>query len=841
MLLAAASLCGCMRMYAEEVYLKSFRQAPSVSIPMPVTPVEPSSSAKFDSSSLLSARKAADYFHRIQSQDYTTVSADSTHFLSLTGADGSKAVLHQFTTRLCSPRFLKGKLNLKSNSMAEVFVDGKSVLKKSTSDSLPMLKSVDLTLIPERDVDLEIHILALPSDASAPTFSLSFSTSADDETIDLVATPDVARHFSINTTTLGERLVSTSISDDGKYILLNFSNTFGEGDVQYYSQLRLTDTGKIISTTLPGNARWMPGSDRLFFTERSADSQNLYTLSVPDMTRMLLAENIPAKASEITWAPDATWFIYPKSVDGKKDTGVMRRITDPDDRIPGNRNREYLMRYDLKSGISSPLTFGGVSTQLQDISSDSRKVLYMSVRETPQNHPFYAADFIQLDVATMQTDTLVRATGNMMGAVYSPDRGKILLWGGPNEFDGVGRNAGTHEYANDFDIQLYLYDIASKNITPLTKDFNPSVEGRPVWNSADGNIYFRVSEGFLSSVYTLNPSSGKISRLPLNLDYTRNFSIGRNEAKYLSACGMSYNYVGRGELLNLKTHKTTLLADPLARDINTLTLGDYSNWKFTASDGTEIDGEVILPPDFDSSRKYPLIVYYYAGTTPSIRGMHSPYAAQLFASYGYVVYVINPSGTIGYGQEFSARHVNAWGERTADDIIEGVKKFCESHPYVDSKKIGCIGASYGGFMTQLLQTKTDIFAAAVSHAGISNVASYWGEGYWGYSYNSVAAANSYPWTNPEIMNRGSLFNADKIHTPLLLLHGTKDTNVPVGESVQIFNALRILGRDVEFITVEDQNHIISDFNKRKLWHATIMAWFERWLKDDPSWWKSLYD
>ena len=206
-----------------------------------------------------------------------------------------------------------------------------------------------------------------------------------------------------------------------------------------------------------------------------------------------------------------------------------------------------------------------------------------------------------------------------------------------------------------------------------------------------------------------------------------------------------------------------------------------------------------------------------------------------------MVYILNPSGTTGYGQEFSARHVNAWGKRTADDIIEGVKAFVKAHPFVDEKKIGCLGASYGGFMTQYLQTLTDIFACAVSHAGISDVTSYWGEGYWGYSYNSVAAAQSYPWSDPELFTKqGSLFNADKIHTPLLLLHGNADTNVPIGESIQIFNALKILGRDVEFIEVDGSNHVVTDPDKRRVWQNTIMAWFAKYLQDDPSWWNDLY-
>ena len=122
-------------------------------------------------------------------------------------------------------------------------------------------------------------------------------------------------------------------------------------------------------------------------------------------------------------------------------------------------------------------------------------------------------------------------------------------------------------------------------------------------------------------------------------------------------------------------------------------------------------------------------------------------------------------------------------------------------------------------MTQYLQTKTDLFAAAISHAGISDHTSYWGEGYWGYSYSEVSAANSYPWKNPELfVDHSPLFNADKIHTPLLFLHGALDTNVPV----------------------DGQDHHIKDYQKRIQWQNTIFAWFAKWLQDDPTWWNTLY-
>ena len=172
---------------------------------------------------------------------------------------------------------------------------------------------------------------------------------------------------------------------------------------------------------------------------------------------------------------------------------------------------------------------------------------------------------------------------------------------------------------------------------------------------------------------------------------------------------------------------------------------------------------------------------------------------------------------------------------------EGTKKFCEEHPFVNTKKIGCMGASYGGFMTQYLQTKTDIFAAAMSHAGISDITSYWGEGYWGYSYSSLASANSYPWNARDMYTLQSpLFNADKINTPILFLHGTADTNVPIGESIQMFTALKLLGKPTAFVQVEGENHHILDYEKRILWNNTIYAWFAKWLKDQPEWWDALY-
>jgi dipeptidyl aminopeptidase/acylaminoacyl peptidase len=185
--------------------------------------------------------------------------------------------------------------------------------------------------------------------------------------------------------------------------------------------------------------------------------------------------------------------------------------------------------------------------------------------------------------------------------------------------------------------------------------------------------------------------------------------------------------------------------------------------------------------------------------------------------------------------------VNDWGKTSSDEIIQGTRAFLASYPAVDSRRVGCIGASYGGFMTMLLVTETDLYAAAVSHAGISNIASYWGEGNWGYSYGALATADSFPWNRKDIyVDRSPIFHADKVKTPLLLTHGASDTNVPPGESESFYTALKLVGAPVELLTVEGQDHHIVDHAKRMVWSRSILAWFDRWLKSQPAWWNDLY-
>ena len=755
----AVALAGFMTAGASAYVIGGFKGSAPVTLHQPQKPDSVQKENPFSADKLLKSRHFATQWP--ETAGWTTMVPDTAGNLVLVDSKNAPQ-LRTFASHLRAERFAKGKLKLVSSPRADVVLNGDVKISKTTADSVPGEQSADIELLPQQDYSLIVNVLTMPDDPGKPESRLEFVPDKDFEGVKVSS----RYHEVISAEESRKRVVMTE-----------------------------TATGRTVSENIEFSADWMPKSNSLYFTKEGVRDYDLYVMEVPAMRTTRIATAIPDQ--DVTFSPDEKYLFYYDKVDGAKNEGVMRRYTNPDDRIPGDRDRFYICRYDIENGVAVPLTYGGGTTSICDISRDGSKLLYMSQRQTPDKYPFYRVSLVQMDMNTFATDTIINdADGFVSNAIYSPDATRLFVVGGPDAFDRIGANHDPEPIANNFDNQGFIMTLSDRSVKPVTKDFDPSLEGTPVWNAADNRIYFIGERGFFRDLYQLNPNDGKIvMRGKENLQTVRGFSIGDREDRYAAYWGGSFTDDGVACLLNLKNGKSTLVDDPLKEWLGDTQFGKMEPWKFTASDGTVVDGYMCLPPDFDANKKYPLIVYYYGGTSPSNASFYHLYSPQVFASRDYVVYVLNPSGTTGYG----------------------------------------------AFMTQYLLTKTDIFHAAISHAGISNVTSYWGEGFWGYSYNSVAAAKSYPWTDPELFTKqGSLFNADKIHTPLLLLHGTVDTNVPIGESIQLFNALKILGRDVEFITVQDENHIISNFNNKLSWHNTIMAWFAKWLQDAPSWWDELY-
>ena len=725
--------------------------------------------------------------------------------------------------------FAKGKVNVKCESKHKLFIDGNE-------------QGGDFELVPGRH---EVGIKLLHKGDKPDTLRISVES---EQSIEI--NPEGKRYWTNADMMHGERINRVELSSSGKYVRIHKNITYKGGETAGKDIFIDLTTGKEFN--IDGFQYWLPEGDRYLRTYRETEGTWCY-----ETVDLKTGEKTPVgkyrgKGNAYP-TKDLKHFLITieEKVPEEKNKDV-HQILEPDDRQPGWRNRRNYSLYDIETGITTPITKGSRNIYLTPNRDASRFLI--SVREEKlTERPFEFSDLLLLDVASGKVDTLVRHDGFIGSYTFSPDEKYVAVVGSPEAFNGIGNTLPEGVTPSSYEYELFIIDLQTKEVRCLTRDFDPSVSSFQ-WSEQDGMIYALCENHDLKSLYRINPNptpslkerksssfKGEIERVSLSEPYIySSFSLSK-EKPLLAYIGESSMSTDRCWLRDLKTGKERLLCDLNPTRLKDIQLGECRDWNFKAERGDTIYGCYYLPPFFDETKQYPMLVYYYGGCSPVGRYLDSYYNYQEWAAMGYVVYVIQPSGCSGFGQEFSSRHVNAYGDYTADDIVQGTKQFCKEHPFVKTDKIGCMGASYGGFMTMYLQTVTDIFAAAMSHAGISNPASYWGYGYWGYSYSTTSAAHSYPWNNMELYSgHAPLFNADKVHTPILFMHGGADTNVPINESIQMFTALKLLGRECAFITVEGENHHILNYNKRIRWHDSIMAWFARWLQDDPTWWNTMY-
>ena len=624
-----------------------------------------------------------------------SLTVDTAGYLTLDKADKNSKI-YVLKTQIRAERFLKGKLKVTSPVRWEVFIDEVSKqTKDAAEDSISSASSRDiaLTLEPERDYEITIKLLSTAEDKAAPTLKCEFIKDNKFKDIACTLDPNAKKRFSLDNTVYGNRVISVAISPSGKYLLTRYWNNHAAKRSRTYCQLTELKTGKVLLDNARDGMRWMPKSDKLYYTVTALSGNDVITLDPATLNEETLLKGIPEQS--FTWSPNEDFLIYYPREEGEKEQGALRRIVSPADRIPNTRGRSFLAKYNIANGVSERLTYGNHSTYLQDISPDGKFMIYSTSKENITQRPFSLSSLYLVDLETLKVDTLFHDERFLGGASYSPDGKQLLLTASPEAFGGIGKNCGNHPIANDFDTQAFIMDLATRKIQPITKDFNPTVSPLQ-WNRGDGCIYFNTDDGDCKNIYRYSPKNNSFEKLNLETDVTSAFTLSEYNPGIAAYIGQSDHNAGVAYLYDMKKKTSRLLADPLKPILDQIELGKTEPWNFTASDGTVITGKMCLPPNFDPNKKYPMLVYYYGGTTPTTRGISNPYCAQLFASRDYVVYVIQPSGTIGFGQEFSARHVNAWGKRTADDIIEGTKQFCKEHPFVDEKRIGCLGASYAG-------------------------------------------------------------------------------------------------------------------------------------------------
>ena len=582
---------------------------------------------KFTTGNLLKTKVSLDF----DGGRYERMIADTAGYVTVAKADKDN-LFYLFAANLRAERFMKGKLNVYSPARFEVFVNGESKqVKETAEDSLSQVRptAVSLRMDPEADYEIVIKLLSSADDKMQPMLKCEFEKEKDFADVACRMAPDMKRRFSLFNTNFGSRASRVSLSPNGKYLLTRYSDNYDVKRSRTRCELTEVKTGRVILPNANEKMNWMPNSNKLYYTVMGEEQNDLVVFDPATMREEVLLKNVPE--GYFSWSPTEDYLIYMLTDEGEKVSGPLKRLLHPDDRIPNSRDRYYLMKYDVATGLSERLTYGSHNVYLNDISPDGKKLLCSTSKPDITRCPFSLSSLFEIDLATLQADTLVAWDAYLGSASYSPDGKQLLVTGSPSAFGGIGKNCGEHPIANDFDTQAFIMDLATKKVQAITRDFNPTVS--PVqWNRVDGCIYFDTTDGDCRHIYRYVLKTGGFEMLPLEEDVITSFTLANDNPVVAAYVGGGNTSTGVAYTYDTKKKVSTLLANPMKPVLDKIELGQMEEWNFTASDGTEIKGMICLPPSFDPSKKYPLIVYYYGGTTPTTRGITSPYCAQLFAS-----------------------------------------------------------------------------------------------------------------------------------------------------------------------------------------------------------------
>ena len=618
-------------------------------------------------------------------------------------------------------------------------------------------------------------------------------------------------------------------------------------------EVRDVATGRLLAQ-LAGEASspvWSRDGSKLAFLRASDQRETpgrelaMWDASSGTVTRVLANE----PASRIVgWSPTGEWLYYLGTARaGAPDVfkpGEVRRLTEVWQRSSTSPDKVHLFAVNVRQGtrytVVGDSSFGVAGAAL---SPDGQSVVFSRSAYDNGTRPWLHAEVWLVDVATRASRKLLsldREAFSAPGAfAWSPDSRALAFCASAKEVL-EGEDSTFSVYENN----LYAVNVARPALVNLSDGFVPNVGGglgcnRIVWNAADGRIYVPVDAGARTvPARTRRPVTSAVERTTLEVMRVPGEVMGAADVAGGSLVASLEAPTTPPALyrVDLATGTSGAIVQPNAGALTAVDMPSWKTWNFTNSRGEEVEAWYWTPPGFDSTRTYPMVVHYYGGTLPMKKNFEN--RLLWFASNGYVVLFMNPAGTPGYGQKFANYHINDWGFPAATDIIEGTEQFTKTHRFVDASRVGNFGHSYGGFMTMHLHTRTKIFRTGIALAGISNIADYWGAGNSGYSYTEGTCPGCYPWNRKDVyVDRSPLFQADRITAPMLLIHGTDDTNVVPTESEQMFTALRMLGREAELVRVKGENHgINSKPSVEQLRDAIMLDWFDKYLKGRPDAW-----
>ncbi len=576
---------------------------------------------------------------------------------------------------------------------------------------------------------------------------------------------------------------------------------------------------------------WSPDGTRIAYTARGEPAgTQIFVRWMDDEGAITQVTRVDNGPSGIRWSPDGRWLSFTMSVDDEESWGIhppgkpdgAKWTADPKivTRADYRQDRQgftdtgwrHVFVVPAEGGTPRQLTDGKWNHSAPVWSPDGKALLFSSLRTEDAELAWRESEIYAVDVASGQIRQLTHRKGVDTDPMPSPD-GKLIAYRGDDWNDDTYRNN-----------KVYVMNPDGSNPRMISGDFDRQASDF-TWAPDGSGLYFTANDAGSRNLWFLSLSSGARQLT----EGTQLLDIGSLSASgTLVGTRTSFHEPGDVVSLNVKgpgtVHQLTHVNDDVLAGVK---LGDVEEIRYTSVDGFQIQGWVVKPPDFDPSKKYPLMLSIHGGP-------HSMYTVgfnfgwQEHAANGYVVLYLNPRGSTGYGSAFANAIKNAYPGKDFDDLMKGVDEVL-GRGYVDRNNLFVYGCSGGGVLTSWTVGHTDRFAAAAAMCPVIDWISFVGNTDspgWYRNFEKL------PWEDPsEHLRRSSLMYVGNVKTPTMLMTGVNDLRTPIPQTEEFYEALKIEGVPTAMIRFNNEWHgtssTPSNFLRTQLY---LRAWFKRYAR-----------
>ncbi len=450
---------------------------------------------------------------------------------------------------------------------------------------------------------------------------------------------------------------------------------------------------------------------------------------------------------------------------------------------------------------------------------DSKQLIYTCRKKTGVEY----ASSTNTDLYAYHTETgaTVNLTEGMAGydknPVVSPD-GQHLAWESM-ERDGYEADK----------IRLFVMDLRTGEKRDYSKGFDQNAEGLK-WGD-NQTVWFISDRHATDEIYSLDLVSGKIRK---HTEGVHNYTSVIPNGDHLIATKVSMSKPAEIYRVDPATGKDTELSFVNKHLLDQLTMGKVEKRWVKTTDGKKMLVWMIYPPHFDASKKYPALLYCEGGPQSTVSQFWSyRWNFQQMAANGYIIVAPNRRGLPGFGQEWLEQISGDYSGQNIKDYLSAIDD-AKREPYIDADRLGCVGASYGGYSVYYLAGHHDKrFKAFIAHCGIFDLKMqyYTTEEMWFANWDMGGA----PWDKGNKVAQRTFANspdlfAGKWDTPILVIHGQKDFRIDVSQGMAAFNVARMRGIPAQYLYFPEECHWVTGCQDGILWQRTFKAWLDKWLK-----------